>query len=239
MNKILAGMIFGDGGGGGGGANIQPTKTATVNGTVTPDEGYDALAQVVVNVSGGITPTGTINITTNGTHDVTQYASASVAVPQANIQSTKTVTSNGTVTPDEGYDALAQVIVNVSGGGAFAKGSVTLTTGGTDPVTIEHGLGVAPNCIVFLTGTTVGGSTEYLKGGWLFNGFLGGTGTIQDQNKVAFATQYNSWRSGYVNSQVIDNIDEDYFDITPTSSLPIPNGGCTFFWFALHVDTTQ
>ena len=30
---------------------------------------------------GGTTPTGTIQITTNGTHDVTNYASADVQVP--------------------------------------------------------------------------------------------------------------------------------------------------------------
>ena len=36
---------------------------------------------VTGNYSGGITPTGTINISSNGTYDVTNYASASVAVP--------------------------------------------------------------------------------------------------------------------------------------------------------------
>ncbi len=40
------------------------------------------MAQGILDIpSGGITPTGTVNITSNGTHDVTNYASASVAVP--------------------------------------------------------------------------------------------------------------------------------------------------------------
>ena len=35
---------------------------------------------------GGMTPTGTKNITTNGTHDVTEYAEADVQVPNSNTE---------------------------------------------------------------------------------------------------------------------------------------------------------
>lgn len=73
------------------------------------------MAAAIANIPTGITPTGTKSITENGTHDVTQYASANVSV-QPNLQS-KTVNQNGTVTPDQGYDGLSSVVVNVSGGG--------------------------------------------------------------------------------------------------------------------------
>ncbi len=76
------------------------------------------MAAAIQAIPTGITPTGTVNITQNGTHDVTQYASANVNV-QPNLQS-KTVTENGTVTPDGGYDGLSSVVVNVSGGGSVS-----------------------------------------------------------------------------------------------------------------------
>lgn len=68
--------------GGGSGSPTLVTKEITVNGTYTAsNDSADGYSSVTVNVpSSGITPTGSISITTNGTHDVTNYASAVVSV---------------------------------------------------------------------------------------------------------------------------------------------------------------
>ena len=75
---------------------IQESKSVSItqNGdvTISPDEGYNAIAQasVTVNVP---QPTGSITITENGTFDVAQYASAEVDVGGDVIE----VSSSGSV----------------------------------------------------------------------------------------------------------------------------------------------
>lgn len=74
------------------------SKTVTENDTVTPDGGYTGLSDVTVNVPTGITPSGTISITENGTHDVTNYANANVNIPSIQYIP-REVTSDGVLQP--------------------------------------------------------------------------------------------------------------------------------------------
>lgn len=81
--------------------------------------------------SGGITPAGTINISSNGTYDVTEYASASVNIPEPVMQS-KSIspsTSIQTVTADSGYDGLSDITVDAMPTGALGTPTVNASTG--------------------------------------------------------------------------------------------------------------
>lgn len=113
-------VIKATGGGGTTPANpiIEPLSV-TENGTYTAPNGVDGYSPIEVNVpipDGYIVPSGTLNITENGTYDVTEKASAVVSIPEREIVlQNKTIETNGTYTADEGYDGLGQVTVNVAG----------------------------------------------------------------------------------------------------------------------------
>jgi hypothetical protein len=132
-------------------SDILPIKTAT---TITPSETTQTAVEQYKWTTGAVTvnpipseyiiPTGELEITTNGTSDVTNYASVDVNV-QPTLQS-KTVTpteSQQTVSPDSGYDALSSVTVDAIsstyvGSGIEQRDETDLTASGA-AVTVPAG----------------------------------------------------------------------------------------------------
>ena len=94
--------------------NVIPTKEIQ---EITPDEKYNGLSKVIVDKIPDeyIIPSGEINISQNGTYDVTDKTSAKVNVPEKQL-GTKTITSNGTYNAtDDNLDGYSEVKVATSG----------------------------------------------------------------------------------------------------------------------------
>ena len=122
-------------GSGGSSSPTLVTKEITANGTYTAsNDSADGYSSVTVNVpSSGITPTGSINITTNGTHDVTNYASAVVNVSSGGTPSATAHTiyfefSDNTNTTITGYwdDSFVSDAITATEPTAYGQKTVTL-----------------------------------------------------------------------------------------------------------------
>lgn len=86
---------------------------AVVDPSVVPPDQRDRielyLSELAGRAGGGVTPTGTVNITANGTHNVSQYEYANVQVPAGGPDMAQlelmlgAVSAAGTYTPPAGY----------------------------------------------------------------------------------------------------------------------------------------
>lgn len=84
---------------------------------VTADDSFDRLSKVTVGAipSEYIIPSGELDITENGTYDVTNYVNANVNIPEKQL-GIKTITSNGTYkATDDDLDGYSEVEVATSG----------------------------------------------------------------------------------------------------------------------------
>lgn len=114
-------------------------KTITQNGTYNAPAGVDGFNPVIVNVSGGsggITPTGTINITKSGDTDVTEYATAHVDAGNVSSPSaTKGTVSNNSVTVTPAVSYTAGYIESGSKTGTALTVSASELVSGTRSIT--------------------------------------------------------------------------------------------------------
>ncbi len=153
---------------------VTPTKSTQY---VSADSGYTGLSTVTVNAipASYIIPSGTLSITSNGTKDVTNYASVSVNVSSGGTtinNQDKTVTpstSKQTITADSGYTGLGTVTVNAMTTGtttaptSISGTSATVSTG-TNTLTLTKTISVTPRVTTagYVSAGTAGNSSVSL-----------------------------------------------------------------------------
>ena len=120
--------------------------------------------------SGGVAPSGTVNITTNGDHNVSQYAQAHVAVPASEVTSgNKALASSAS--DQTNIDVTEYRTVSISKIAAGTAGTPSASKGAVS----NHQVSVTPsvtNTTGYITGGTKTGTAVTVKAEELVSGTL-------------------------------------------------------------------
>ena len=209
------------------GGSTLGTKNITENGTYNASsDNLDGYSQVTVAVP---EPSGTINISADGTYDVKNKATAVVSTGGGATLGTKTITEDGTYDASaDGYDGYSQVTVSVGGGSSLPANIKTGTfTVAADAAsqTVTHGGSTAPKYIFWMPVTPLSGvTTKYTVGGFYDTPSAAKCAIV---NTVGAAVQTN------VSYATVDNVTSTTFDIIQRdASYPIKADTYIFFaWF--------
>jgi len=185
---------------------LTEINTELTNKGSTQADDFSEVAEKISDIQTGITPTGTLNITQNGTYDVTDYASASVAVAGGLRYATGTFTiDNPNILPVINwnlgfYPSMAFVKI--------ADNSVPSTDG------LDGCMIIVPRN--YYTGTTI---NDYC--------ILGRSGLVEN---------HAGTRGWYGVSTTIGNLEmtKEQFKLTYRSAQYKWRTGVTYRWFAIE-----
>ena len=287
-SHIMAGYVghLADGtqveGTGSGGVGTYQAKTnidpSTSSQTIYPDNGYDALSSVQINAmpSGTAgTPTATKGTVSNNSVSVTPsvtnttgYITGSTKTGTAvTVSASELVSGSETKTANGTYDVtnLAQLIVNVSGGGGsglvYESGTYTPASNATKPtISFANTHSTLPVYIMMADSTGTYNDTSYTNNTFNFFNYYGLTGNklLASTSSFVYATCFYQYRQTNANTFTTGNTGisrspsdtgtgtNDYGNwVTLTGFMPNTNNtsrywrsGRTYKWVAVWAPTT-
>lgn len=157
----------------------------------------DVTSYMLGKKNGGVTPTGEVDINSNGVHNVSGYATANVSVP-SNVQTkTASITTNGTttITPDTGYDGIS---------------SLDVTTN------------VEPDLSDYYTATINSGDSGTLEGG-IIKSIKSIPGSLQCSTNMSYAFSHciNLTNIPLLDTSSVTNMHGMFFNCSSLTSIPL------------------